>query len=259
MRKYFKKNIEKLLNKYGYDLIPLKHKFSKFAVELDEFDVEIINDVLNKKYTMTSIPRLINTLKACRYVVENGISGDFVECGVWRGGNGILAKSIFERLGSDKKVWMFDTFAGMTQPTLYDVKATTQVHAEAKFKKNQKANHNEWCYASLEDVKKNCLESGIDLHDVNFIEGDICNTLINEENIPQQISVLRLDTDWYESTKIELETLYPQLSRNGVLIIDDYGSWEGARRAVDEYFESKNYKPLFNVTDFTGRSAIKGD
>ena len=259
MRKYIKKNIEKLFNRYGYGIIPTKHKFSNLAVELDDFDVEIINHVLNKKYTMTSIPRLINTLKACRYVVENDIGGDFVECGVWRGGNGILAKSIFEHLGSNKKVWMFDTFAGMTQPTLYDVKTTTQVHADAKYTKNQKANHNEWCYASLEDVKNNFVESGLDLHDVNFIEGDICNTLVNQKNIPHLISVLRLDTDWYESTKVELETLYPQLCRNGVLIIDDYGSWEGARKAVDEYFEDKKYKPFFNVIDFTGRSAIKGD
>jgi hypothetical protein len=66
-----------------------------------------------------------------------------------------------------------------------------------------------------------------------------------------------LDTDWYQSTKTELHWLYPVLSNNGVLIIDDYGHWQGSRKAVDEYFAKNPYKPLFNVVDFTGRSAIK--
>jgi hypothetical protein len=68
---------------------------------------------------------------------------------------------------------------------------------------------------------------------------------------------LRLDTDWYKSTKTELEWLYPTLSNSGVLIIDDYGHWQGSRKAVDEYFANSEYKPLFNVVDYTGRSAIK--
>jgi hypothetical protein len=82
-----------------------------------------------------------------------------------------------------------------------------------------------------------------------------------EETIPQhapeQISVLRLDTDWYSSTKHELMHLFPRLSKNGVLIIDDYGHWAGARKAVDEYFADQTIQPLLNRIDQTGRACIK--
>lgn len=212
---------------------------------------------LKKVYTMKSISRLVNTLKSCRYVVENNIRGDFVECGVWRGGNSILAKKIFERLGSNKKVWMFDTFEGMTKPTEFDVAARSKIHAESKYLVSQKESHNEWCYASLDEVKNNCRESGLNLENFHFIKGDVCKTLKERENIPSIISKLRLDTDWFESTKIELENLYPKLNYGGFLINDDYGHWEGARKAVDEYFEDQKHKPLFHVTDYTGRSSIK--
>ena len=235
----------------------MKDKYHNIAVELDPTDVDIIKYVLDGGYTMTSVPRLVNTVKSCRYVVDNNIPGDFVECGVWRGGNGILAKKVFERLGSNKKVWMFDTFEGMTKPTSVDVAAKTQMAAEIKYRENQLETHNEWCYASLDDVKRNCVDSGLDIHSFHFIKGDVCETLQTSSNLPKDICVLRLDTDWYESTKIELDTLYPLLSQKGVLIIDDYGCWQGARMAVDEYFSVAKYKPLFNVIDFTGRSAIK--
>ncbi len=213
--------------------------------------------MLDSEYTMATVPRLVNTLKACKYVVKNNISGDFVECGVWRGGNGILAKKIFERLGAEKKVWMFDTFGGMTEPTEFDIAAKSKESAKAKYQISQRKFHNEWCYASLEDVKDNCLKSNLDLNSFNFVKGDVCKTLTDKGNLPNEISILRLDTDWYESTKAELDILYPILSKGGVLIIDDYGHWEGSRKAVDEYFNGAKYKPLFNVIDYTGRSAIK--
>ncbi len=97
------------------------------------------------------------------------------------------------------------------------------------------------------------------MDELEFIQGDVFDTLRCIEKLPDEISVLRLDTDWYESTKFELETLYPRLSQRGVLIIDDYGYWEGARKAVDEFFLKMPYKPLFNVVDSTGRSAIKSE
>ena len=230
---------------------------SDIAVELDTEEVKLISYVLENNFTMTSVARLVNTLKACKYVVQNNIPGDFVECGVWRGGHGILAKKIFERMGSSKKVWMFDTFEGMAEPTEYDVNAKTKEKALIKYQGKNKGTHVDWCYASLEDVKKCCQVSGIDINSINFIKGDVCNTLNDPANRPDNIAVLRLDTDWYKSTKAELEWLYPNLSNSGVLIIDDYGHWQGSRKAVDEYFANSEYKPLFNVVDYTGRSAIK--
>ena len=94
-----------------------KFDLSDIAVELDVEEVKLISYVLENNFTMTSVARLVNTLKSCKYAVQNNIPGDFVECGVWRGGHGILAKKIFERMGSSKKVWMFDTFEGMAEPS----------------------------------------------------------------------------------------------------------------------------------------------
>lgn len=246
-----KKLIKKILESKGYALNKVNAYHKNGGVELSQKDIELVSLVRENRYSSGGIPRLVNTLKACQYAVLNNIPGDFVECGVWRGGHGIIAKKTFEELKCDKRVWMFDTFSGMTVPSKFDVKANTQKRADQHFSTKQR----EW--ASLEDVKKNCSDTGLDLSGVNFVLGDVAETLNIEKNLPKKISVLRLDTDYYESTKLELELLYPRLSLGGVLIIDDYGAWEGARKAVDEYFETKSYKPLFNVIDHTGRSALK--
>lgn len=246
-----KTTLKKLFWHFGYTISEKVEQ--DLAVELENIDYDLIYYVLDSGYSMTNLPRMINTLKSCRYAVENNIPGDFLEVGVWRGGNGILARKIFEILNSEKKVWMFDTFEGMTAPTGVDVIAKTKISAQSKYSKVQ----NNWCFASLEDVKNNCLDSQLDLKFFKFIKGDVLETLLIDENIPDSICVLRLDTDWYESTRLELEILYPLLSKHGVLIVDDYGHWEGARKAVDEYFLKSSFKPLLNVVDYSCRSLIK--
>ena len=255
--KMIKRSIVKIIKSWGYSIPSNNKKYQNIAIELDDNDIDLIRYVLDRGYTMTTVPRLVNTLKSCRYVVENNLPGDFVECGVWRGGNGILAKFLFEELDSQRVVWMFDTFEGMTAPTEFDVKARKKVHAKERFEKSQRETHNDWCYASLEDVQNNCINSNLKLDGFRFVKGDVSETLREKNNIPHKISILRLDTDFYESTKAELEILYPILTAGGVLIIDDYGAWEGAKKAVDEYFSECDYKPLFNVTDLSARSAIK--
>lgn len=255
--KIINETIFKIMRSFGYGRIDPRYSLEKYAVELNKNEIEIIQYVLKEGYTMTTIPRLVNTLKSCKYVVENKIPGDFVECGVWRGGNSILAKKIFEAMGSDKKVWMFDTFEGMTEPSEIDKKFYNNISAKINYKKTLGNSHSNWCYASMEDVKKNFETSLLDMSLVKFIKGDVCKTLTKNENLPEEISVLRLDTDWYESTKVELEVLFPLLSMRGVLIVDDYGSWIGSRKAVDEYFSKQHYKPLLNIVDHTGRTALK--
>lgn len=247
----------KPLKSAGYHVTNTNKKIHETAIELDDQEVQIILDVHKNSYSMSSLSRMVNVIKSCKYCVENDIPGDFVECGVWRGGNGIIARKIFERMKSDKKVYMYDTFAGMTRPTKFDVKSVSKQPAINKFYSQQTDDHNKWCYASLDEVKNNCLNSNLNLNKFKFIKGDVCKTLIEKSNLPEKICVLRLDTDWYESTKVELEMLYPILSQKGVLILDDYGNWEGSKKAVDEYFNSKKYKPMLNVVDDTARSAIK--
>ena len=111
----------------------------------------------------------------------------------------------------------------------------------------------------LDEVKENFTKAGLSLENINFIKGKVEDTLKIKSNLPEKISVLRLDTDWYDSTMIELEVLYPKLEIGGVLLIDDYGYWDGAREAVDNYFLRPDTprRPFFAQSDFTGRLGIK--
>lgn len=229
-------------------------KSVRFPVECDEDDRTILQHVISCGLSMTSAERLFTTLMACKHVCETDLEGDFVECGVWRGGNSLLAADVFRRHGGKRLTWLFDTFKGMTEPTEADVKYDG-TSARGAFDRKQRSDRNDWCYASIEDVQANFKERR--LHEqARFVAGDVLATLDNPENLTEHISVLRLDTDWYESTRKELEVLYPRLVKGGVLIIDDYGYWGGAKKAVDEYFRAVP-RPFLQYTDATGRVGIK--
>ena len=179
-----------------------------------------------KPYTMTTEIRILSLFDSLEELRVNGIEGELVECGVWQGGNilGIISYLSYHKIY--RKVWLYDTFDGMINPGIYDVDYNN-------------GSGNDWvgkCYADIDFVKNVINKSGYPEELINFVKGDICQTLLDEKNIPEKISLLRLDTDWYESTKIELEVLYPILTKGGILIIDDYGHWKGCKKAVDEYF-----------------------
>jgi O-methyltransferase len=227
-----------------------------FPVEFDEMDKSICQYVLDNNLSMVGSERLYSTLMACRYVAEANVEGDFVECGVWRGGNSIIAADVFRRLAKTKSSYLFDTFAGMTRPSANDFRNGDGTSAQWKFQRQQRESHNEWCFCSLEDVMNNFRMRGLLTGQVRFVKGDVLDTLTVEENLPEKIAVLRLDTDWYESTMMELEVLWPRLERGGILIVDDYGHWNGARKAVDEFFRESN-RPFLQYVDYTGRVAIK--
>lgn len=229
----------------------------RMPVELSAEEREIVHYIKDRNLTMTSYERLWTTLMACKHVMDRDISGAFVECGVWRGGNALLAAWVFRMHGANRRVYLLDTFQGMTAPTERDKRVADGSSARAIFLQNQKITHNEWCYASLEDVKNNFAEAGLLSDNVTFVQGDVCKTLEDERNLPHRISVLRLDTDWYESTKKELDILYPRLSVGGALLIDDYGHWAGAKEATDEYFHLHNNRPFLQYVDYTGRAAVK--
>jgi len=200
--------------------------------ELDPRDEAMMAKV--RTLSMTDPVAQWEFIRAMRFIEAKGIPGDIVECGVWRGGNLALAGMVRDELGSDRRIWAYDTFAGMTEPGEVDKKALSDADTKTVFDSFDRGDHNEWCYASLDDVKRNfaSLAGG----ELRTVKGPVEETLRDPANLPEQIAILRLDTDWYDSTKAEMEILYPRLSSGGVLIIDDYGEWEGARKAVDEYF-----------------------
>jgi O-methyltransferase len=256
-----KQALKRALAATGFELRRIgAQDFSKLdPVEFSKADAEVVRFVLDNRLTMGSRQRLVATVKACKHAVEAGIDGDFVECGVWRGGHAIAAKLTFENAGSDKKVWLFDTFTGMTRPTEVDTTRFSDKPAAQWFEEARKAEHVDWCFASLEDVRSNFEKARADVSGVRFVAGDVRETLADEANLPPAISVLRLDTDFYDSTKAELETLYPRLSTGGSLLIDDFGHWDGARRAVEEYFDAlpPRSRPLLHVSEYSARMGVK--
>ena len=205
-----------------------------------------------KPFTMTSEERIISLFESLEYIRLNNIEGDFVECGVWKGGNilGMMEYLSYHNM-IDRKVWIYDTFEGMTNPEDDDVDFN-----------NTKANDiidSIRCYSPLEEVKINLSSSSLPNDRLVYVVGDICETLDYEKNIPNKISILRLDTDWYKSTKKEMEVLYPKLINNGVLIVDDYGHWKGSKKAVDDYITDQKLNLKIEKIDYTGIKIIKND
>jgi hypothetical protein len=224
-------------------------------LEATEQDRVIIAEV--KPLTMTSNQRIWSLLQAVKYLSAQNISGDFVECGVWRGGSIVAMIRQLQALGkANRKVWLYDTFEGMTEPTEFDVDSVDGISAKKLLESTQvKDGNNVWCVASLEDVERNVLATGYPSDLLKFVVGDVAQTIPDSHS--DQIALLRLDTDWYESTKIELEILFPKLVPGGVCILDDYGHWKGARKAVDEYFAWNGVHPLMLPIDFSGRIFMK--
>jgi hypothetical protein len=118
----------------------------------------------------------------------------------------------------------------------------------------QRDGHNEWCYSPLDEVKRNLARTGYPAERVVYVQGKVEDTIPG--TLPERTALLRLDTDWYSSTRHELEHLYPGLVAGGVLVLDDYGTWQGARQATDEYFAARG-PLLLNRIDSTGRIAVK--
>jgi O-methyltransferase len=214
-----------------------------------------------RPFTMTSDERLQALIDAVRYCVRRGVPGAFAECGVWRGGSVLsMILTLQEEGDTNRDIHLFDTFEGMTAPTEHDVSALDPPALET-WRDAHSRDERPWselfdgAIFGEEQVRATLLDSGYPPDRLHFVCGPVEETL--PQSAPAGLALLRLDTDWYESTRHELEHLYPRLAQGGVLIIDDYGHWDGARRAVDEYFEQRAAPLLLNRIDYTGRIAVK--
>ncbi len=217
----------------------------------DKAAVEILRRV--EPRTMTDHAKLYGLVEATRYVVKGGIPGDIVECGVWRGGSmQAVALTLIEQGATDRALHLFDTFEGMPPPTEKDTRSNGS-SAEELLATHDK-DHRVWGVAGLDDVQEAMRETAYPEDQIHFHKGLVEDTV--PSRAPAQISLLRLDTDWYESTRHELENLYDHLSPGGVLIIDDYGDWDGARLATEEFLNTLP-EPLLLLPIGTGRLAIK--
>jgi O-methyltransferase len=209
-----------------------------------------------RPFTMTTIERTMALISSVRHVCRNNIAGDFVECGVWKGGSTMAAALTFLAEGNtSRQLHLYDTFEGMPPP-----RDDVDIHWQGQTASAMQAGDDPesgmyWARAALNEVKANVGAIGYPPEKINYIVGKVEDTI--PTTIPNRISLLRLDTDWYESTLHELTHLYPLLSAGGLLIIDDYGAWTGAKKATEEFLETLSPRPFLHRIDFTGRLIIK--
>ena len=222
------------------------YKPGKFPKDFDARAIEIIKAVA--PYTMIGRDRLFALITAIRYITKHKIDGAVVECGVWRGGAMGAAALALKDLGETRDIYLFDTFEGMSVPTTEDKTFGGGDAMEEFLQKRTGEESSNWCMASLEDVQANLTALGLNSADFHFAKGMVENT-IPSQSPEGAIALLRLDTDWYKSTKHEMNHLFFKLSPGGVLIIDDYGDWEGARQAVDEYLDHHGVRMLLTRVD----------
>jgi hypothetical protein len=207
-----------------------------------------------KPYTVTSPERIFALREAVAYVEKAAIPGAIVECGVWKGGSMLAAAlTLLEQGPATRDLYLYDTFEGMSEPGPLDVDIEGNTGADL-FGRGASDPSAILPSAPLAGVRALLEATGYPAANLHFVEGDVLQTIPGR--VPEQIALLRLDTDWYESTLHELEHLFPLIPDGGVLMIDDYGHWQGARKAVDEYFARNGISLLLNRIDYTGRVAV---
>ena len=241
-----------MLRQLGFDVVRYRPEAHALP-DLVEGDARILATA--RPFTMTSPERIAAMIEAVKYVIKYDIPGGIVECGVWRGGSMMATALTLQAYGdTGRDLYLYDTFEGMTPPT--DRDRTLAGRSALNILEASPTGTGTWCVASLDDVRRNLYSTGYPKDKIHFIKGAVEETIPTA--IPEHISILRLDTDWYESTKHELLHLYPRLNDRGVLIIDDYGHWQGARAAVDEYFSQRTEPYFFHRIDYTGRIMVRG-
>ncbi len=244
LKNLVKKN-ENLLKAYR------KIKFIKEIPLKDFFNPSKL--VLFKKiypYTMVDSKRLSNIYDLSELIEKNRVDGVFVECGVWKGGCAAIMGSVSKRARSNRKIWLFDSFEGLPEPTTEDGKIAkdySQNRASGRLKTIDK------CVGPLNDVKEIFFDIlKINQDNVVIKKGWFQDTLPKARNEIGQISVLRLDGDWYESTKCCLDNLYDNVIVGGYIVVDDYGHWEGCKKAIDDFFMKRNIKTDLIKIDYAG-------
>lgn len=201
-------------------------------------------------YTMVEYERVANVYEVAQLIEKSKLKGAFVECGVWKGGTTGVMAYVANKAKAGRKVWLFDSFEGLPEPTKKDGAVAS---AYASNRDSGKLASIQKCVGPLEDVKK-LFFSVLKLNPESIYigKGWFQDVLPRERQNVGPIALLRLDADWYESTKCALENLYDNVVPGGYVLIDDYGHWEGCKKAVDEFFHNRNIVANFQKIDYTG-------
>lgn len=195
-----------------------------------------------RPFTMCGPARLQGLHRAVREVIVRQVPGSIVECGTARGGSAALMGLTLKQMGARRPLWVFDTFDGIPSPTPDDPDLEIGRLYTGQFR------------GDLEEVRELFGRLGI-LGDAHLVRG------LFQETLPvtdvASIAVLHLDGDWYESVKVCLDHLYDRVSSGGIIQIDDYGHWEGARKATDEFLQRRGIRTPLGRLDYSGRQLVK--
>jgi hypothetical protein len=239
--------VRRVLNDLGYEITRTESP-SPWPPDFQQPEIGLYKEVA--PYTMTSPEAVYALAQAVRYVVSSQVPGAIVECGVWKGGSMMaVARTLLDLDQTDIDLYLFDTFEGMTEPTEKDIMWTGET-AEALLAREPKESALR-ALAPLDHVQQVMHSVPYPPSKIHFVKGKVEDTV--PKQAPDKIALLRLDTDWYESTRHELVHLYPRLAPGGVLLLDDYGWWRGAGLATDEYFRDNGPAPLLVRIDDEGR------
>jgi O-methyltransferase len=261
MLKPVKNFIRKIVKRSGWELVKrsvLEDMLHGIPTDYKPSHADTYNKV--KDHTMMTSQRVVAICNAVDYLTENNIEGDIVACGVWRGGAVMTAIDTLKKANSTSRdIYVYDTFEGMTTPGHeYDLKTggNSGVGKTAEeLYKNATASDLVFCYSAIDEVKQNIEQFGYPRQKVHYIKGMVEDTI--PATLPKKIAFLYFSISFYKSVLHTLEHLYPLIASGGVILISDYGDWEGTKKAVDEYIENNKVKLLLNRIDQTGRIGVK--
>jgi hypothetical protein len=252
-----KRGLKRIARMAGYEIVRFHSGPVTQRAHPQDFTphhISVITEVT--PYTLTSPERIFSLMEAVTHVTRQKIPGTIVECGVWRGGSMMATALTLRSLNcADRDLYLFDTFEGMTKPVDMDIDASGNAAIDEFTREQLGEDSSSICYASLNEVKSAMASTGYNKDRIHFIRGKVEETIPSQA--PESIALLRLDTDFYESTRHELEYLFPRLSPGGILIVDDYGAWQGARKATDEFIARHAPGLFLSRIDDTGRLAVK--
>ncbi len=245
-----KEKIQAFARQFGYEI----HRTESFDPVMDAEFRDLVKRL--KGLHLQSVARLYALYQAVQYLVKNRIEGDAVECGVYKGASLMLSAWVLQSMGDiSRKLYFYDTFEGWPKAGARDRLCAGGKAVPDMIQEKDKGHWNAGKGISLDEVRRNMRSTGYPEDRLVFVKGKVEDTLPG--TLPSKIALLRLDTDWYESTRHELIHLFPRLVRGGVLILDDYGHWKGAKDAVDDYFLEHPSAMILHRIDYTGRIGVK--